>query len=121
MTVIEIEADPEAPTRYGVTIVARKGTYSLCGDCVVGGHHLSAQALFPGMDGPCDRCHAQRTPEPAVDEVLVACGGTGQQIVRRCRRCRGEDGEQPTNKPGIPICRCLPTGPQRTPTSRRTR
>jgi len=136
MTVIEIEADPEAPARHGVTIVSRKGTHSLCGACVVGGHHLAAHVQFPGMDGPCERCGADRTPAPAVDEVLVLCGncahtprgtgciycdGTGQQIVTRCRRCRGENGELPNNKPGVPRCTCPPDGALARTTPRRNR
>lgn len=136
MTVIEIESAVEEHTRHGVTIVSRKGTYSLCGSCVVGGHHLAAHTLFPGMDGPCERCGAARTSVPAADEVLVACGhcmhepagsrciycgGGGRQIVTRCRRCHGETGEQPTNKPGVGVCRCPPVGAPDHPTRRRPR
>jgi len=135
MTVIEIEADAEAPTRNGVTIVCRTGTYNLCGNCVVG-HHLSAHAMFPGMDGPCERCQADRIAAPAADEVLVHCGncmhkpagaaciycdGSGHQIVTRCRRCLGENGEQPNNKPGVPRCRCPPESALPRTTPRRTR
>jgi len=126
-TATALEADP---TVYGVTVTTQRGIYSLCGNCVVDGHHRAASTLFEGMDGPCERCHAAPAAGPHHDVVLTGCGNcrqtgrlpsgdrcgycdaTGRQTVARCRVCRGEHGEQPNPKPGVGPCRC-PDPPER--------